>query len=360
MKKIVLGLITVALAFACTSVSDKTTLKGKFSGTDVPEEVHIQVPGQVDTIVKLKNASFQVSVPINKLAMSTLTLGDKTKYFISDGTVLTFSKDDTDILVKSNKPSASLNTAFNNFDLQNRELMAEYRTTMQAIADSTGLTAEQVDSLQEDFYNSMSKRISDLNKQTLAANTDNILGIAALRDSYYEYNDKQLDSLLNTLDSAVLVDPFVQKLSTGLQARKNTAEGLPFTDFTVMQPNNKEVRFSDYIGNGKYVLVDFWASWCGPCKREIPYLKDVYNEFKGKDFDVLSVAVWDKPQASVDTAKAYGVKWDQILDAQSVPTDIYGIQGIPHIILFGPDGTILKRDLRGEAISEEVAKYIKR
>lgn len=70
------------------------------------------------------------------------------------------------------------------------------------------------------------------------------------------------------------------------------------------------------------------------------------------------MAVWDQPQASVDTAKAYGVNWKEIIDAQTVPTELYGIQGIPHIILFGPDGTILKRDLRGEGIEEEVAKYV--
>ena len=127
-----------------------------------------------------------------------------------------------------------------------------------------------------------------------------------------------------------------------------------FTDFDV-----DGVKLSDYVGKGKYVLVDFWASWCGPCKREIPNIKKVYEKYAGDDFDVLSVAVWDKPQASVDTAKAYGVSWNEIINAQTVPTELYGVQGIPHIILFGPDGTILKRDLRGDDIEKEVAKYVK-
>ncbi|MBQ5410655.1 MAG: TlpA family protein disulfide reductase, partial [Bacteroidales bacterium] len=118
-------------------------------------------------------------------------------------------------------------------------------------------------------------------------------------------------------------------------------------------------KFSDYVGNGKYVLVDFWASWCGPCKEEIPNIKKVYNKYNGEDFDVLSVAVWDKATASISAANALGITWKQIIDAQRIPTDIYGIQGIPHIMLIGPDGTILKRDLRGADIEAEVAKYVK-
>ena len=95
-------------------------------------------------------------------------------------------------------------------------------------------------------------------------------------------------------------------------------------------------------------------------KKEIPNIKRVYEKYAGENFDVLSVAVWDDPQASVDTAAAYGVNWAEIVNAQKIPSDLYGIEGIPHIILFGPDGTILKRDLRGSSIEKEVAACLGR
>ena len=88
-------------------------------------------------------------------------------------------------------------------------------------------------------------------------------------------------------------------------------------------------------------------------------IKKVYETYAGPEFDVLSVAVWDKKEDTIKGAKDLGIVWNQIIDAQNIPTDIYGIQGIPHIILFGPDGTIVKRELRGSAIEAEVAKYVK-
>jgi len=152
-------------------------------------------------------------------------------------------------------------------------------------------------------------------------------------------------------------------LKNAIDSRKETVEGKMFKDFTIVQdpasPAKSTVKLSDYVGKGKYVLVDFWASWCRPCKMEIPYLRSIYNSYHGRRFDVVSVSVWDDPKAARDTAKAYGIRWKQIVNAQSIPTEIYGIQGIPQIILFGPDGTILKRGLRGKDIEAEVAKYVK-
>ncbi len=200
-------------------------------------------------------------------------------------------------------------------------------------------------------------------KEVIKANKGNEVALAGIRAIYYELEPKECKEYIASLDSANAADPFIVSLSAALDAQDATAPGKMFTDFEVEQdPVSKPgvmTKFSEYVGNGKYVLVDFWASWCGPCKREIPNVKAVYDKYHGENFDVLSVAVWDDPKASVDTAAAYGVNWNHIINAQKIPTDIYGIQGIPHIILFGPDGTILERNLREEGIEEAVAKYVK-
>ena len=90
----------------------------------------------------------------------------------------------------------------------------------------------------------------------------------------------------------------------------------------------------------------------------MPYIAAAYEKYHGDKFDVLSVAVWDEVEDTIKAAPDLGIVWNQIINAQRIPTDLYGIQGIPHLILFGPDGTILKRGLRGEGIQTELAKYL--
>lgn len=142
------------------------------------------------------------------------------------------------------------------------------------------------------------------------------------------------------------------------EAASKSAVGQMFTDFQA-EYDGKTYKLSDYVGRGKYVLVDFWASWCGPCKAEIPNLIKVYNQYKGDKFEVLGVATWDEPKASLKTIEQMKIPYPQILNAQRAGSDAYGITGIPQIILFGPDGTILKRDLRGEQIEETIKELLK-
>ena len=132
-------------------------------------------------------------------------------------------------------------------------------------------------------------------------------------------------------------------------------EGDMFKDFSV-EYEGKTTRLSDYVGKGQYVLVDFWASWCGPCRGEIPNLIAAYNKYKEKGLQVLGVAAWDKPK---DTLKAIGeekVPYPQILNSQKIATELYGVNSIPEIILFAPDGKIVKRSLRGGEIEKTLAK----
>ena len=154
-----------------------------------------------------------------------------------------------------------------------------------------------------------------------------------------------------------------QKADAPAEATPETKgeEGDMFIDFQIQQdPADPAsiVRLSDYVGKGKYVLVDFWASWCGPCRREMPNLKAVYDKFHGDKFDMLSVAVWDEPENTKKAAEELGINWNQIINAQKIPTDLYQIEGIPTIILFGPDGRIVARGIRGPQIPETVEKCL--
>ena len=136
--------------------------------------------------------------------------------------------------------------------------------------------------------------------------------------------------------------------------------GESFIDFTIENGNvdGTSVSLSDYVGKGKYVLVAFWASWCVPCRNEATYLAQIYDKYKGDKFDVVSVAVWDKREATLQAIERNGFTWPQIIDAQTIPSELYGIKGVPHILLFGPDGKIVARELRGNNMMKKVTEVL--
>ena len=135
---------------------------------------------------------------------------------------------------------------------------------------------------------------------------------------------------------------------------------MPYTDITGTDADGKPIALSDFIGKGNYVLMDMWASWCGPCKGEIPNLARLHNQYKDKGLTVIGLFVWDKQEDLKKAMESEGITWPQIVDEESKSTQVYGVDGIPHIILFSPDGTILKRNLRGDAMIKTVEEIMNR
>lgn len=163
-------------------------------------------------------------------------------------------------------------------------------------------------------------------------------------------------SLINQSCAEVQNHPNIIKVKEKAEAALSQKEGEMFKDFAV-EYNGKTIRLSDYVGRGKYVLADFWASWCGPCRVEIPNLIALYEKYKDKEFLVLGVAVQDKIEDSQKTISEMQIPYPQILNSEKIATDIYGIDALPETILFAPDGTILARGLRGEEIEQQLQNF---
>ena len=162
-------------------------------------------------------------------------------------------------------------------------------------------------------------------------------------------------SLINQSCAEVQYHPNIVKVKKKAEAALSQKEGEMFKDFAV-EFNGKTIRLSDYVGRGKYVLVDFWASWCSPCRQEIPNLIALYEKYKDKEFLVLGVAVQDKIEDSQKAISDMQIPYPQILNSEKIATNIYGIDALPETILFAPDGTIIARGLHGKDIENQLQK----
>ena len=322
-------------AVACTS--NTTKLTGKFNPEKPVANVEVIVGTQMDTTVTVVEDSFTLETPKDVKALAYAMGGGKQIMFVSDGTKITLDFDEGKAVSKG-----GVNAKLQEYLKWNKDFMEDFSQKMDGLSEDE--KEEVVEKAVEEYNAYMLKAVK--------ANHGNVISLLAATSLELE-DDAQMLEVLKSLDPVFQEDPRVKKMIEAFDASAKTAEGQMFTDFEV-----DGVKFSDYIGQGKNMLVDFWASWCGPCRREMPNIRAVYDEFHGDSFDVLSVAVWDKPADTERAAQEEGIVWNQIINAQKVPTDIYGIQGIPHIILFGPDGTILKRGLRGEKIREAVVEAL--
>ena len=349
MKNKSLLIVALAALAACTQTpSSVTKLSGEF-GENAPESLRIK-SGDVDTTIALIDGKFSVTLPTNLYKVGSIRGTGVRLPIILDGTTLKLVvPEEGDPMIKSATPKISVQHRLTEASLWEDNLGQHLQE-----AEKT-LSGDRLRAVVDSIYGEFDKH----RRLLVSENPDNILSLFFFPP---EAEGEEAIALLEGLGDNVKAMDEYKRMYGNFESMVNTAVGKKFTDFEVVQypdaADTKTVKFSDYVGNGKYILVDFWASWCGPCRGEVPNLKEVYKRFKGPQFDILSVAVWDKTEDTEAAIKELEEPWLQIVNAQKIPTDLYGINGIPHIMLVGPDGTILARDLRGEAISAEIAKYI--
>jgi len=219
---------------------------------------------------------------------------------------------------------------------------------------------------QEQIENEAVKRfegIVEMAKTTFEQNKTNPIGAFAMED-YLEYDVASYEEVREMLlgcSSTVLNYQQLQKKLISMEKLSHTVAGKHYIDLELTDyKTDKPVKLSKVI-EGKVALIDFWASWCRPCRAEIPNLAKIHEKYgKNKDFVVVSLNVWDRPDAQAKAINELGMKWTQLTDPTRVATDTYGVEGIPQILLIGKDGVIIARDLRGEDIEPAVRKALEK
>ena len=238
------------------------------------------------------------------------------------------------------------------FDAQGEKIMKEFKAIQEKDPNGELPESKAMAKILSDRLDSLGEEQLKLIREIIRDNRDNDLPVKYIKEAMYQLSYEDLKTALDP-KASYYYHPDLEipkKLLAGYEKRK---PGIQFHDLEMNSPNDETVKLSQWVGKGNYVLVDFWASWCGPCRREMPFVIDAYEQYHAKGFDVVGVSFDQKKSSWVAAIQQLGMRWPQMSDLkgwQCTAAGLYGISSIPSNVLVDPNGKIIAMDLRGERL----------
>ncbi len=279
-----------------------------------------------------------------------------------------FFIEDTTLQMNVNKDSISktvvTGSRVNDLYIAYEEALKPIKSKMDALDKSYTEAAHAgnktiIDSL-EKVYDKLSAEEIDANVSYALNNPNSVIGAWAIKKMLYNFDLAKLKKVYPAFSPAVQQSSFAKEIKKEMDIMDRTAIGQMAPDFTQNDSTGKPLALASF--KGKYVLVDFWASWCGPCRRENPNVVEAYKKFKGKNFTILGVSLDDNKEAWVKAVNTDGLAWNHVCDMKGWKNAVaaeYGIRAVPSNFLIDPSGKILAHNLRGEVLQDTLAKILK-
>lgn len=375
MKKI-LTVASAALLLAACTEKPGYTITGKVNNAELNGKyVYLYEYGNSDAApidsALVENGAFKLKGTQNSTSLRTIRFSenDVEPRRVASGETSPFSalialQNSAINVVLDEKHSDVSGTPENDAMLAfQKEIRALREEQKKLEADLKSEEEEEVKRAAETKYDEFDYQIADKAYSYIKQNINNLTSAKLLVDFRYELNEEQQNDIVASASEEFKKVPGVQKLIDHLEVLKKVAVGQKFTDFEMADIKGKTHKLSEFVGNGKnIVLIDFWASWCPPCRRDMPNLVDVYKEFKGKGFEIVGISLDSKKEAWEKGIKDLNITWTQLSDLKGWKNGgaaLYGVNSIPHTVLVDKDGTIIAKGLHGKEVAEKLRELLK-
>lgn len=354
------------LLTSCNTVSnDKFTVNGYVENAGNINKILLYEGETLVDSIALNKGKFQFEKTAKEATLYTLVIGYMPYMLVlKDGDKVEFgtdlNNDASQYSVKGSETSSKLQELS-----VIRERFQKEQTALQNEFEQRVNGGEEVSAIQDELMNKSFNSTEELSEQTLKFSNENKDNLAGFYGMLFLFSidptnyEEQLIKYASEVKSKFPNNPFVQSFAIHMEELKPLSIGQEAPDFTSLTPEGKAVKLSDL--KGQYVLLDFWASWCAPCREENPNIVSQYHRFKSKGFTVLGVSL-DENQASwLKAIKDDKLDWTQLSDLKQWDSEagqLYNITAIPTSFLIDPDGKIIGKNLRGVALKQFLEKNL--
>lgn len=370
MKKILLAILLQApvLLFAQNSFS----LKGEIQNVAPSKKiylVHVENQREILDSATFTNGKFEFNIDFNTPSIAILLLDhsgsdltskntrkDILRFFITPGQASLTAKDS---VYKAQIKGLPIFAEYDNYIALAKpieEKLVALNVEFAALSDNEKNKQSTVfQAKYEAFLSDRRRAIGDF----IVSNPNSYVSLYVLNNDL-AIEDMDISLVENSyakLSDDLKKDNLAKAISFKLDLAKRTSIGVTAPDFEEKTAEQIGIKLSTF--KGQYVLVDFWASWCGPCRQENPNVLRAYETFKDKNFTILGISIDEKEDAWTKAVKADGLVWTQLLDRTNKIAELYGINAIPKNFLVDPNGKIIAKNLRGAALAEKLNEVLK-